>query len=58
VTLTWKDQDLSFAWMTQSLPVFSEPLANRGGAAAVLGLQDSAVGGTGLPVQVVSCGLP
>jgi len=58
VALTWKDQDLSFAWMTQSLPVFSEPLANRGGAAAVLGLQDSAVGGTGLPVQVVSCGLP
>jgi trans-2,3-dihydro-3-hydroxyanthranilate isomerase len=58
VTLTWKDQDLTFAWMTQSLPVFSEPLANRGGAAAVLGLQDSAVGGTGLPVQVVSCGLP
>src|SRR6185295_4412783 len=58
VALTWKYQDLSFAWMTQSLPVFSEPLANRGGAAAVLGLQDSAVGGTGLPVQVVSCGLP
>jgi len=58
VTLTWKDQELSFAWMTQSLPMFSEPLANRGGAAAVLGLQDSAVGGTGLPVQVVSCGLP
>jgi trans-2,3-dihydro-3-hydroxyanthranilate isomerase len=58
VTLTWKDQDLSFAWMTQSLPVFSEPIANRADAAAGLGVPDSAVGGTGLPVQVVSCGLP
>ena len=58
VTMTWKEQDLTFAWMTQLLPTFSEPLANRAGAAAALGLQDSAVGGTGLPVQVVSCGLP
>ena len=58
VALTWKNQDLSFAWMTQSLPAFSEPLANRAGAAAALGVPDSAVGGTGLPVQVVSCGLP
>jgi trans-2,3-dihydro-3-hydroxyanthranilate isomerase len=58
VTLTWKDQDLSFAWMTQSLPAFSEPIGNRADAAAALGVPDSAVGGTGLPVQVVSCGLP
>jgi trans-2,3-dihydro-3-hydroxyanthranilate isomerase len=58
VTLTWKDRELGFAWMTQSLPVFSEPIANRADAAAALGVPDSAVGGTGLPVQVVSCGLP
>ena len=58
VTLTWKDQDLSFAWMTQSLPTFSEPLANRGLAATAIGLSDAAVGGAGLPVQVVSCGVP
>ena len=58
VTLTWKDSELAFAWMTQSLPVFSEPIANRADAAAALGVPDSAVGGTGLPVQVVSCGLP
>jgi trans-2,3-dihydro-3-hydroxyanthranilate isomerase len=58
VALTWKDTELGFAWMTQSLPVFSEPIANRADAAAALGVPDSAVGGTGLPVQVVSCGLP
>jgi trans-2,3-dihydro-3-hydroxyanthranilate isomerase len=58
VTLTWKDRDLSFAWMTQQLPQFSEPLINRAGAAASIGVPESAVGGTGLPVQVVSCGLP
>ena len=58
VTLTWKDQDLAFAWMTQSLPAFSEPLSNRSLAATALGLSDAAVGGAGLPVQVVSCGVP
>jgi len=58
VTLTWRDGNLSFAWMTQSLPAFSAPLTNRAAAAAALGVQDSAVGGTGLPVQVVSCGVP
>jgi len=58
VALTWKGADLSFAWMTQSLPAFSEPLTNRALAASALGVPDSAVGGTGLPVQVVSCGVP
>ncbi len=58
VSLSWRDRELSFAWMTQALPAFSEPIANRGNAAAALGVQDSAVGGTGLPVQVVSCGVP
>lgn len=58
VALTWTDRDLAFAWMTQSLPAFSEPIANRSLAAAALGVSDSAVGGTTLPVQVVSCGVP
>ena len=58
VTLTWKDQELGFAWMTQALPTFSEPLPNRSLAATALGLSDAAVGGAGLPVQVVSCGVP
>src|SRR5215831_13814894 len=37
VQLTWRDSDLAFAWMTQSLPTFSEPLANRAAAAAAIG---------------------
>lgn len=57
VTLTWSDQELRFAWMTQSLPAFSEPLGDRACAASALGLPASAIV-PGLPVQTVSCGLP
>jgi trans-2,3-dihydro-3-hydroxyanthranilate isomerase len=58
VALTWRQSDLSFAWMTQPLPTFSPPMPNVAGAAAALGLSEAAVAGTGLPVQVVSCGAP
>ncbi len=58
VTLTWKGDELSFAWMSQAKPVFGQPLANPAGAAAALSLSAPAVAGTGLPVQVVSCGVP
>jgi trans-2,3-dihydro-3-hydroxyanthranilate isomerase len=57
VTMTWENRELSFAWMTQSAPVFSEPIADRACVAAVLGLPASALVDT-TPVQVVSCGLP
>jgi trans-2,3-dihydro-3-hydroxyanthranilate isomerase len=58
VTLTWRGDDLRFAWMQQPLPTFGEPLPSRGLAAAALGIPDAAVQGTALPVQVVSCGVP
>src|SRR5262249_22110793 len=58
VTLTWKQDDLSFAWMTQLTPTFAEPIADKPGAASLLGLSDAAVAGTALPVQQVSCGVP
>jgi trans-2,3-dihydro-3-hydroxyanthranilate isomerase len=58
VSLSWKDKALKFAWMTQPNPTFGEPIADPSGAAAALGLSASAVSGTGLPVQVVSCGVP
>jgi trans-2,3-dihydro-3-hydroxyanthranilate isomerase len=58
VSLTWHDKELSFAWMTQPNPTFSEPIANPAGAAAALGLSEAAVAGTGLPVQLVSSGVP
>jgi trans-2,3-dihydro-3-hydroxyanthranilate isomerase len=58
VALTWKGSDLAFAWMTQSNPVFGAPVVDRAAAAAALSLPPSAIGGDGLPVQVVSCGVP
>ena len=58
VALTWKGDDLSFAWMTQPNPTFGEPLKDPSTAAAALSLAAPAVAGTGLPVQVVSCGVP
>jgi trans-2,3-dihydro-3-hydroxyanthranilate isomerase len=58
VSLIWRGADLSFAWMTQSNPTFGDPIGDKAGAAAVVGLSELAVAGTGLPVQVVSCGVP
>jgi trans-2,3-dihydro-3-hydroxyanthranilate isomerase len=56
--LTWEGDDLAFAWMTQLPPTFGPAIDNVHGAAALLGLHESAVGNTRLPVQVVSCGMP
>jgi trans-2,3-dihydro-3-hydroxyanthranilate isomerase len=58
VAMTWNGGDLGFAWMTQALPVFGEPLSDPAVAAAALSLPPAAVAGTGQPVQVVSCGVP
>jgi trans-2,3-dihydro-3-hydroxyanthranilate isomerase len=44
--------------MTQLAPTFHPPVADAAGAAALLRLPVAAVAGTGLPVQVVSCGVP
>jgi trans-2,3-dihydro-3-hydroxyanthranilate isomerase len=57
VSLEWKDGSLSFAWMTQRLPTFGATLADRTAVASAVGLAvDDLV--DGLPVQVVSCGVP
>ncbi len=58
VSLVWRDADLDFAWMSQLAPVFGEPIADVAGAAAALRLPPAAVAGTGLPVQMVTCGAP
>lgn len=58
VTLTWRDHDLGFAWMSQLLPTNLGTSADPALAAAALGLQAAAIAGTGLPVQVISCGVP
>jgi trans-2,3-dihydro-3-hydroxyanthranilate isomerase len=57
VTLTWRGDDLAFAWMTQLPPQFGAPVADRAAVAAALRLPPATVTGTGLPVQPVSCGL-
>lgn len=58
VTLSWSGPDLSFAWMTQLPPTFGPPIADRAGPATALSLSPAAVAGSGVPVQVVSCGVP
>ena len=58
VAMTWNGDDLSFAWMTQPLPTFGETIGDPARTAAALSLSPAAVAGTGLPVQVVSCGVP
>ena len=57
VTLEWSGGRLRFAWMTQQLPTFKAPLAQRAPAAAALGLDDGDLV-PDLPVQEVSCGVP
>ena len=57
VSLEWDDRGLSFAWMTQLLPSFGAPVADRSAFAASAGLAASDLV-DGLPVQVVSCGVP
>jgi trans-2,3-dihydro-3-hydroxyanthranilate isomerase len=57
VELQWQQGELAFAWMTQRNPEFGrmeeiEPVARA------LGIADSAIRSTGLPVQQVSCGVP
>jgi trans-2,3-dihydro-3-hydroxyanthranilate isomerase len=57
VTLTWTKDELSFVWMTQGLPQFGEPVADRDAAASAISLPSSVLGES-LPVQSVSCGVP
>jgi trans-2,3-dihydro-3-hydroxyanthranilate isomerase len=58
VATTWNGDDLGFAWMTQGLPTFGDPMPDPARTAAALSLSPAAVAGTGLPVQSVSCGVP
>ncbi|MCC7415704.1 MAG: PhzF family phenazine biosynthesis protein [Acidobacteria bacterium] len=58
VSLVWNGPDLAFVWMSQAPATFGQPIGDRAGVAAMLGLSEVAVAGTGLPVQIVSCGVP
>jgi trans-2,3-dihydro-3-hydroxyanthranilate isomerase len=57
VSLEWKDDELSFAWMTQPLPSFGGEIVDRSGVATACGVAESDLL-EGAPVQEVSCGVP
>ena len=57
VTIDWKDGQPSFIEMQQPLPEFGQPIEDRAGTAEMLSLEPEAIRG-GLPIQVVSCGVP
>src|SRR6266702_6402888 len=57
VDLDWTGDHLAFAWMYQQRPTFGDPIGDVEGLARALGLDPSSML-SGLPVQVVSCGLP
>jgi trans-2,3-dihydro-3-hydroxyanthranilate isomerase len=56
VDMEWEQGRLRFAWMTQSRPVFSEPI-ERDMVASAIGLTPADLV-PDLPVQMVSCGVP
>jgi trans-2,3-dihydro-3-hydroxyanthranilate isomerase len=57
VDMEWAQDRLRFAWMTQSPPVFGEPIADRAQVASAIGLTPADLVAD-LPVQLVSCGVP
>jgi len=57
VSLEWNEHGLSFAWMTQPLPIFDKTIEDRAAVAPAVGVSvDDLV--DRLPVQSVSCGVP
>lgn len=57
VSLEWKGTTLDFAWMTQPRPSFGARVEERGAFAAAIGIDEADLAG-GLPIEVVSCGVP
>lgn len=57
VDLEWHERTLRFVWMTQRPPEFG-PVFDPSIVAAAIGVEESAIRATGLPIQQVSCGVP
>ena len=57
VSLEWSTRELSFAWMSQPLPIFDAILGDRVALARALAVEATALVAD-LPAQVVSCGVP
>jgi len=58
VSLRWADGGLTFAEMTQLRPTFGPTVAALDAVAEALGVAESDIRSTGVPVQEVSCGMP
>ena len=57
VSMTWKNRDLDFAWMTQQLPKVGGRVEDKSAFAEALGVSASELSGD-LPIENVSCGVP
>jgi trans-2,3-dihydro-3-hydroxyanthranilate isomerase len=57
VALEWGHEGLTFAWMTQGLPVLGATIADRDRLAAAMGVRPADLA-PNAPAQVVSCGVP
>jgi trans-2,3-dihydro-3-hydroxyanthranilate isomerase len=57
VSLDWRGDALDFVWMTQKTPAFLGQISDRQAFAAAVGL-DPADLAAGLPIEVISCGVP
>jgi trans-2,3-dihydro-3-hydroxyanthranilate isomerase len=57
VSLEWNGSGLSFAWMTQPRPTFGSVVQDRSTLADAVGVAPGDLV-DGLPIQVVSCGVP
>ncbi len=57
VSLEWNGSALTFAWMTQPLPTFGAVIQDRKTLAEAVGVTAADLV-DGLPIQVVSCGVP
>jgi trans-2,3-dihydro-3-hydroxyanthranilate isomerase len=58
VSLEWRSGRLENAWMTQPAPEFGSRVEAASGVAAALGVPEDDIVATGLPVQVLSAGVP
>ncbi|HEV2914845.1 MAG TPA: PhzF family phenazine biosynthesis protein [Pyrinomonadaceae bacterium] len=58
VTIEWSDKGPAFIEMSQPLPVFGATFTDARAIAEMLSLEARTITDTGLPIEVVSCGLP
>ncbi|HEY7819232.1 MAG TPA: PhzF family phenazine biosynthesis protein, partial [Vicinamibacteria bacterium] len=56
VDLEWGDGGLRFAWMYQREPEFGKTIEDAAAIAGALGVEETDIRASGLPVQEVSCG--